>query len=164
MSSIKKREYFEISQPEESLKDSIVQTDKVSLQDKENQNSLNTSMQSLKRKPPTTTITMNNKRNLQSSSIVSTRSKVSQISTMVLKKVENKKKAIQLAVSRAPLILMSSNISTRSDQKDGSRKGKPYFSIMDLKITQMRQELILEMLNDNPFPKKDKKSEQRTTI
>jgi uncharacterized membrane protein len=107
MSSIKKRDYFEISQPEESLKDSIVQTDKVSLHDKENQNSINTSTQSLKRKPT-------NKRNLQSS-IVSTRSKVSQISTTVLKKVENKKKAIQLAVSRAPLLLMSSNISTRSD-------------------------------------------------
>ena len=153
MSSIKKRDYFEISQPEEqSLKDSIVQTDKVSLQDKENQNSMNTSTQSLKRKPM-------NKRNLQSS-IVSTRSKVSQISTMVLKKVENKKKAIQLAVSRAPLILMSSNISTKSGQREGVRKGKPYFSLVDLQITQMRQELILEMLNDNPFPKKDKKSDR----
>ena len=153
MSSIKKRDYFEISQPEEqSLKDSIVQTDKVSLQDKENQNSLNTSTQSLKRKPT-------NKRNLQSS-IVSTRSKVSQISAMVLKKVENKKKAIQLAVSRAPLILMSSNISTKFDQREGVRKGKPYFSLVDLQITQMRQELILEMLNNNPFPKKDKKSER----
>jgi hypothetical protein len=152
MSSIKKRDYFEISQPEESLKDSLVQTEKVSLQDKENQNSLNTSTQSLKRKPT-------NKRNLQSS-IVSTRSKVSQISTVVLKKVENKKKAIQLAVSRAPLLLMNSNISTRSDQKEGIRKRQPYFSIMDLQITQMRQELILEMLNDNPFPKRDKKSER----
>jgi hypothetical protein len=153
MSSIKKREYYEISQPEESLKHSIVQTDKVSLQDKENQNSMNTSTQSLKRKPT-------NKRNLQSSSVVSTRSKVSQISTVVLKKLENKKKAIQLAVSRAPLLLMSSNLSTRSDQKEVIRKGKPYFSLMDLKITQMRQELILEMLNDSPFPKKDKKSER----
>ena len=77
-----------------------------------------------------------------------------------MRKVENKKKAIQLAVCRAPLLLMSSNISTRSDQKEGTRKGKPYFSLMDLQITQMRQELILEMLNDNPFPKKEKKSER----
>ena len=96
------------------MKDSIVQTDKVSLQDKENQNSINTSTQSLKMKPTS-------RRNLQSS-IVSTRSKVSQISSVVLKKVENKKKAIQLAVSRVPLLLMSSNISTRSDQKEGIRK------------------------------------------
>ena len=74
--------------------------------------------------------------------------------------MENKKKAIQLAVSRAPLLLMSSNISTRSDQKEGIRKRQPYFSLIDLQITQMRQELILEMLNDHPFPKRDKKSER----
>ena len=78
---MKKREYFEISEriDHHNSKDSIVQTDRISLIDRENVNLMNISAESYKRKPT------NKLKRAPTSSVISTRSKVSIISKISLK-------------------------------------------------------------------------------